>query len=324
MKAVVYRKYGSPDVIRIEEIAQPVPKENEVLIRIHAAAVTPSDCAFRSGRPFAIRFFTGLFKPKQTPGFELSGVVEKTGSAIISLIPGDAVFAAAGTRLGAHAEYICLPETGIIATKPINLGFEESAAICDGGLTALVFLRDVAEIKAGQSILINGASGAVGAAAVQLAKYYGAEVTAVCSTANTHFVRSLGADHVIDYTQSDYTQSDFTRSGKIVDCVFDAVGKSSFSRCKKLLKRKGVYMSTVPGTGILLHMLWTSMTGGKQAKFAATGLQQQRDNLLFLRGLVEEGKLKPTMDKVFSFEEIADAHRYVETGRKRGNVVVTV
>jgi NADPH:quinone reductase-like Zn-dependent oxidoreductase len=319
MKSIVYRQYGSAEVITVAEQANPLPKDNEVLIRVRAAAVTPPDCAFRKGDPFPTRLMTGLLRPKFTPGFELSGEIESVGKNVTSFKPGDTVFGSAGTGFGAHAGYKCFPESGVIGPKPANLSFGESVAICDGGLTALVFLRDVAELQSGQTILINGASGAVGAYAIQLAKYYGAEVTAVCSRANREFVRSIGADHVIDYTATD-----FTSTNRTYDVIFDAVGKSSFRRCKSLLKPKGIFMTTEPGPGILLRQLWTSVTGGKKARFAATGLQQRKENLLLLGILAEAGKLIPTIDKSYPFEQMADAHRYVETGRKRGNVVVTL
>jgi NADPH:quinone reductase-like Zn-dependent oxidoreductase len=317
MKAVVYRQYGLADVIRIREIAKPVPKPNEVLVRVHAAAVTPPDCAFRKGNPFPTRFVTGLSRPKFTPGFELAGEVEAIGKDVTLFKVGDAVFGTAGTRFGSHADYNCIPETAMLALKPDNLDYEASVAICDGALTALIFLRDVARLTPGQTILINGASGAVGAAAIQLARYYGAEVTAVCSAKHAGFVSSTGAHHVIDYTSGD-----FTKTGKTYDVVFDAVGKSTFRNSRSLLRPAGIFMTTEPGPGILLRQLWTTMTGGKKARFAATGLKQRKENLLFLRELAGSGKLVPTIDRSYPFEAIADAHRYVETGRKKGNVVI--
>lgn len=319
MKVVFYARYGAPDVAELREAPMPVPKANELLIRIHAAAVTPADCAFRKADPFATRFVSGLLKPKSIPGCELSGEIVATGNDVSLFRVGDAVSGSAGTHFGAHATYVCLPETGVLALKPGNLTHEESVAISDGGLTALVFLRDHARLHSGQHVLINGASGAVGAYAVQLAKHYGAIVTGVCSTVHLDFVRGLGADHVIDYTATD-----FTRTGKTYDCVFDAVGKSTFGRCKALLTPKGAYLGTVPKPGLLLRMLWTSVIGGKKAVFAATGLKQRAENVVFLRELAEAGSIRPVVDRTFPFEAIADAHRYVETGHKKGNVVVRV
>jgi NADPH:quinone reductase-like Zn-dependent oxidoreductase len=234
---------------------------------------------------------------------------------------GDQVFASSGASLGAHAEYICLPEDGAMATKPVNMTFEEAAAVSEGGLTALPFLRDKGKIERGQTVLINGASGAVGTSAVQLAKYFGAVVTGVCSTTNVELVRSLGADEVIDYTRED-----FTGSGRAYDIIFDAVGKNSFLRCRGALKPGGIYLTTVPTPAIALQMLWTSRVGSKRAVFAATGLRPAKEkakDLLFLKELCEAEALKPVIDRRYPMEQAADAHRYVETGHKKGHVVIT-
>ncbi|CUS04694.2 Alcohol dehydrogenase zinc-binding domain protein [Candidatus Promineifilum breve] len=285
MKSVQCVRYGTPDVLRLVDAAKPTPKDNELLIRVHATAVTPSDVAFRSGDPFVFRLFTGLLRPKYFPGTELAGVVEAVGPAVNSFKPGDAVLGATGTDFGAYAEYKCLAEDGLVAHKPANMTFGDAVHLTDGGLTSLVFLRDHARLQPGQSILINGASGSVGAYAVQLAKYYGAVVTGVCSGPNARLVESIGADQVIDYARQD-----FTRNGKTYDVIFDAVGKSSFARCAGALKPGGIYMTTVPSLNIILQMART-LVGDKKAVFAATGLKQRRENLLFLTELYAVGTI---------------------------------
>lgn len=320
MKAIVYTEYGSPDVLHIKEVAKPIPKDNEVQIKVHAAVVGPSDCAFRKGDPFMVKLIHGLTRPKfAILGVEFGGEIEAVGKDVTLFTKGDPVFGMSPNSFGTHAEYMCLPEDTTVVTKPAKMTYEEAAAITDGATTALTFLRDTAKIQSGQKVLINGASGAVGAYAVQLAKYYGAEVTGVCSTTNIELVKSLGADEVIDYTKTD-----FTKSGQTYDVIFDAVGKSSFSRCKSSLTQKGVYLTTTPALGIVFQMLWTSMRGGKKAKFATAGLVQNKDNLNFLKELFEAGKIKAVIDRCYPLEQTAEAHCYVETGRKKGNVVITV
>jgi NADPH:quinone reductase-like Zn-dependent oxidoreductase len=320
MKAIICTKYGSPDVLQLKEVAKPTPKDNEVLIRVHAAVVGPADCAFRKGDPFIIKLLYGLTRPKMsTQGVEFAGEIEAVGKAVKLFKQGDQVFGMSPDSFGAHAEYMCLPEDKPVVIKPANTTYEEAVGICDGATTALTFLRDVAKLQRGQKILINGASGAVGTYAVQLAKYYGAEVTGVCSTTNKEMVKSLGVDKIIDYTKED-----FTKSGQPYDVIFDAVGKSSFSRCQGSLTQNGVYLSTVPTLGIVLQMLRTSMFGSKRAKFAAAGLMQNKDNLNFLKELIEARTIKSVIDRRYPLEQIAEAHRYVETGRKKGNVVITV
>jgi NADPH:quinone reductase-like Zn-dependent oxidoreductase len=323
MQAVVFHQYGPPEVLKLEEVPQPVPQANEVLIRIRAAALSSADCATRAGDPFIARLAAGISAPKQPIlGTEFAGVIEAVGSAVTRFRPGDAIYAASGLNFGAHAEYICLPEDGALAIKPANVTFEQAAAICEGALTALPFLRDAGKIQRGQTVLINGASGSVGAAAVQLAKHFGAEVTGVCSTANVELVKSLGADHVVDYKQADFTQS-----GQTYDIIFDAVGKSSFSRCAGALNKGGVYLTTVPSFGILWHAPWTALFGSKKAKIALTGLRKpdaKAMDLDMIRGLVEAGKLKPVIDRCYPLEQAAQAHAYVDTGRKKGNVILTM
>ena len=322
MKAIVYYNYGSPDVLKLEEVEKPTPRDNEVLIKVHATTVTAVDCAFRKGDPLIARLFTGLLRPKNaTPGFELAGEIETVGKDVKRFKKGDPVFGETTDSQGAHAEYICLPEDGSLAIKPTNTGFEEATA-CDGVLTALPFLRDTANIQSGQKVLIYGASGSIGTSAVQLARHFGAKVTGVCSTANLELVKSLGADTVIDYTKED-----FSKSGETYDIIFDTVGKSSFSRCRGSLKQRGVYLSTVLAPAIVFQMLWTSMVGGKKAMFSATGLRpasEKIDDLIFLKELIEAGKMKAVIDRRYPLEQIAEAHSYVEKGHKKGNVVITV
>ena len=316
MKAVIYTKFGPPDVLQLQEVEKPTPKDNEVLIKIYATAVTKEDPDMRASPGF-----NGFLKPRHPIlGQELAGEIESIGRDVTRFKPGDQVFGF--DMFGAYAEYKCMPENGALAIKPANISYEEAASIPNGALTALPFLRDKGKIQSGQTVLIYGASGSVGAAAVQLAKYYGAEVTGVCSTANLEMVESLGADQVIDYTQED-----FTENRKTYDIIFDTVGKRSFSECKGSLTEHGVYLTTVPMPETMLQVLWTSIAGGKKAKFAATGLRpasEKTKDLLFLKELIEAGKLKPAIDRVYPLEQIVEAHRYVEQGHKKGNVVITV
>ena len=319
MKAIQYSEYGPPEVLGLTEIEKPVPGDNEVLIKIQETVVTPADCVFREGSPFVARLAAGLFKPKHNiPGVELAGIVEATGKDVKNFKPGDQVFGSACTGYGAHAEFKCLPEDQL-DRKPVNMSYGQAAALVDGGLTALIFLRDTAKVQSGQKVLINGASGSVGSFAVQLAKHYGAEVTGVCGSNNVEFVKSLGADFVIDYTREDFTKND-----ESYDIIFDTVGKSSFSRSKGALTKKGTYLSTVLTAGIVFQMFKTCMFSRKKAKFAAAGLQHSKANLIFLRELAEAGKLKANIDRYYPLEEIVEAHRYVETGRKKGGVVLTL
>jgi NADPH:quinone reductase-like Zn-dependent oxidoreductase len=322
MKAVQYANYGSPDVLEVKETDKPTPKDDEVLIRVHAATVTAVDCTFRSGKSLMARLFTGVFRPKHTvPGGDLAGEIEAVGKDVSRLQKGDQVVASTSNGFGAHAEYVCLPE-GALSAKPTNMSYEEAAAVPYGLLTALPFLRDAGHLRPGQKVLINGASGAVGSVAVQVAKHLGAEVTGVTSTSNLELVKSLGADEVIDYTRDD-----FTKSGRKYDLVFDTVGKSSFLRCKGSLTMGGIYLTPVLTPGVLLQMLWTSKLGDKKAVFAATGLrtsQEKKEDLDHFKPLLEAGTVRPVIDRRYPFERIADAHRYVEQGHKKGNVVVAL
>ena len=311
MKSIIYTKYGPPEVLQLKEIEKPIPQDNEVLIRVYATTVTATECTFRKGTPFITRLFTGIIRPKNTTlGEEFAGEIEAVGKDVKLFGKGDQVF---GTCIGygANAEYICLPEVGTtLAIKPTNVTYEEAAATCDGVLTALPFLRDKGNIQSGQKVLINGASGSVGTAAVQLAKYFGAEVTGVCSTTNLELVKSLGADTVIDYTKED-----FTKTGQTYDIIFDTVGKTSFLRCKSSLKQKGIYLEAAFVLSIFPQLLWTSMIGNKKAKIAATGLRpasERTKDLIFLKELMEAGKIKPVIDRRYPLEQIAEAHRYVE------------
>jgi len=322
MKAIVCTKYGPPEVLELKEVEKPTPRDNEVLIRIYAAAVTTEDPLNRKGEPFIARLVTGLIRPKNPiQGAEFAGEIEAVGKDVKLFKEGDLVFGSTGTGFGCYAEYVCMPEKGFLAIKPANMTYEEAAPVC-GVLAAWNFLRDKANIQSGQKVLINGASGSLGTAAVQLGKYFGAEVTGVCSTTNLELVKSLGADKVIDYTKED-----FTKTGQTYYIIFDAVSKSSFSRCKGSLTQKGVYLSTVLRLPILLQMLWTSKIGSKKAKFSATGLRPVPERLIFLKELkelIEAGKIKSVIDRRYPLEQIAEAHRYVEKGHKKGNVVITL
>jgi 2-desacetyl-2-hydroxyethyl bacteriochlorophyllide A dehydrogenase len=324
MKAIVHTKYGPPDELQLKEVEKPVPKEDEVLIKIHATTVTTSDCNMRDltfvpklfHLPMRMQF--GFLKPKNNIlGFDLAGDVEAVGKDVTRFKIGDQVFGTTEPAYGAHAEYICLPEDGVLAMKPANMTYEEAATIPVIANTALHFIRDMGNIQAGQKVLINGASGGIGTFAVQLAKYYGAEVTGVCSTTNLEMVKSLGADQVVDYTKDD-----FTKTGQTYDVIFDAVGKSSFSRCKSSLKKNGIYLVTLPKLAVLLQMLWTSKIGSKKVKME--GAPAKVENLLFLKELIEAGKLKTVIDRRYTLEQTAEAFRYVEKGHKKGNVVITV
>ena len=321
MKAIVATKYGPPDVLQLKEVEKPTPKDNEVLIRIHATTVTSGDVVIRSstyGPWFWLpgRIMFGLIRPRKTiPGNELAGVIESVGKDVTLLKKGDQVFAIIWEGLsfgGTNAEYKCLPEDWP-AIKPANMTYEEAAAVPIGGLTALHFHRK-GDIQSGQKVLIFGASGSVGTFAVQLARYFGEEVTGVCSTTNIEMVKSLGADKVIDYIKED-----FTKSSQTYDIIFETVIKTSFSRCKGSLKQRGVYLTN---DWPLLQALWTSMVGSKKVIFGIAS--QNPEDLIFLKELIEAGKLKSVIDRRYPLEQTAEAHRYVDKGHKKGNVVITV
>lgn len=321
MKAVVSTAYGGPDVLRVKELKRPVPGEREVLVRVEAASVTRADTMMRTGIPYIGRLFIGIRKPKNpTPGTGFAGEIVTVGKDVKQFTVGDQVFGEVLFGSGTHAEYVCAPEDGVLAIIPDNMTYEEAAPVCDGALTSMNFLKDVANIQAGQRVLINGASGSLGTAAVQLAKYFGAEVTGVCSGPNIELVKSLGADKVIDYTKED-----FTSNGQTYDIVYDTVGKSSFLRCKRALTEKGAYVSPVLGFPLLLQMLWTSLVGSKKAKFSATGIRPVSELRVLLNELVElieSGVIKSVIDRTYSLEEITHAHTYVDKGHKKGNVAI--
>ncbi len=319
MRAIVNTKYGPPEIVKLMEVEKPVPKDNEVLIKVHATTVNRTDCGFRSAEYFISRFFSGLFRPKfKTLGNEFAGVIEAIGKEVMLFHLGDKVFGFSGSKFGAHADYITVAENEAITTMPGNLTFEEAAPITEGGHYALCDIR-AANIQKGQNVLIYGASGAIGSAAVQLVKYYGATVTAVCNTKNVKLLESLGADQVIDYTLQD-----FTKTGQLFDFVFDSVGKSSFGQCKPLLNKKGIYISTELGKNsenIFLALL-TPILGGKKVLFPIPRIS--KEDVILLRELVESGQYKPVIDKYFPLEQIIEAYKYVETGQKTGNVVITL
>ena len=319
MRAIVNTTYGSPDVLKFMEVEKPVPKNNEVLVKVQATTVNRTDCGYRNAKPFIVRFFSGLFKPRNTIlGSEFAGKIEAVGKDVKNFEAGNQVFGLSCDSFGAHAEYICLPGDGSMAIKPINLTCEEAVAVCEGPWLALTVLKQM-NIQKGQRILINGATGSIGSSAVQLAKYYGAEITAVCNTRNLELVKLLGADEVVDYTKDD-----FTKSNKLYDFVFDAVGKSSFFRCRRLLKKNGVYASTELGylsQNVFLALL-TPVRGGKRVIFPIP--KDNRDDIIFFKELAETGKLKPIIDRRYPLEQIAEAYRCVERGQKTGSVVITL
>ncbi|MFC1866152.1 NAD(P)-dependent alcohol dehydrogenase [Chloroflexota bacterium] len=322
MKAVVCTKYGPPEVLELREVPKPVPKDNELLIKVHATTAFAGDCELR-GLKFPLylqllmRIGFGFRGPrKKIIGQELAGEIEKVGRDVKLFKEGDQVFAHAGFGLGAYAEYKCLPEDGLVTKKPANMTYEEAAAVTIGGLEALYYLRK-ANIQRGQKILINGAGGSIGSMAIQLAKHYGAEVTGVDSTEKLNMLRSIGAEHVIDYTKED-----FTKSGETYDIIFDIVGKSSFSYSEKSLKKKGIFLSANPGMSQMLRGQRTSKRSGRKAILGGT--IPQAEDLIFLKELIEAGKLKAVIDRSYPLEQIVEAHRYVETGHKKGSVVITV
>jgi NADPH:quinone reductase-like Zn-dependent oxidoreductase len=322
MKAIVYTRYGPPDVLELKQVEKPIPKENEILVKVKATTVTVADIRSRSFTvPPAFwlpaRITLGIRKPKkEILGMELAGEVELVGKNVKRFKQGDQVFAASLIGFGAYAEYKCLEEDGPVAIKPSNITYGEAAAIPIGARTALYFLRR-AGIKSGQSVLVYGASGSVGSYAVQIAKYLGANVTGVCSTTNLELVKSLGADNVIDYTVED-----FSSNGETYDVIFEAVNKSSFSACMKLLKNNGTYINvTEPLPSV--QMLWTKLTSSKKLLLSRNS-PETSEALNLLKELVEMGKLKVVIDRYYSFDEIVKAHRYVEKGHKKGNVVINV
>lgn len=323
MKAVVNTTYGPPEVLAIKEIPKPVPKEKEVLVKVHATTLNRTDCGFRNPEYFVVRILFGLFKPKKyVLGSEFAGEIECVGSGVTTFKPGDQVFGLSTMHFGTHAEYVCIPESGSIAFKPINMTYDQAAAVCDGMMLAKNLIRKITfskDANARTTILVNGATGSIGSACVQMAKYYGASVTAVCAGQHTKLLKELGATEIIDYTKED-----FTKQNKTYDYIIDAVGKSSFFKCKKILKPKGVYFSTELGylsQNIYLALI-TPLIGGKKVLFPIP-TDNQKD-ILFFKELIEGGHYRAIIDRTYPLEEVIAATKYVETGEKIGNVVLTV
>jgi NADPH:quinone reductase-like Zn-dependent oxidoreductase len=323
MKAMVALAYGKHEVLKFTEVEIPQIAENELLVKVHACSATTADSMMLSGKPYFSRLFTGIRKPKHSiPGTGFAGEVASIGENVTKFKTGDAVFGETTLGFSTNAEFVSVPEDGVVVHKPDNLSYADAAPLCDGHLTSFNFLKEIGQISPGQKVLVNGASGSLGTAAIQLAKYFGAEVTGVCSTTNVGLVKSLGADFVIDYKKED-----FTKSGKCYDIIYDTVGRSSFSRSKRVLTKKGVYLSPVLKFSLLMQMIRTSIAGSKKAKFAATGLKSNDELRLLLAGLVEiirEGKLKTVIDRQFPLEKVAQAHQYIAGGHKKGNVVIIV
>jgi NADPH:quinone reductase-like Zn-dependent oxidoreductase len=322
MKAIEYKMYGTPEVVTLQDIEKPSPKPHEVLIKVYATTVTAADIMMRKGKPVIGRLYLGLKKPKRTVlGFEFAGEIVALGQNVSLFKVGDKVFGGT-TTLGCYAEYTCVSEKDVLTTMPENITYEEAAPITGSAITVFDFLKGKANIQPNQKVLINGASGGVGTYAVQIAKHFGAEVTAVCSTSNVNIVKSLGADKVIDYTKED-----FTKNGVQYDIIFDTVSKSSFSECKNALTPKGVYLPTVINPAIFFQMIWTSIVGGKKVKSSSTGLLPVKDRLSYLmeiKKLLKTGELKTITDKYYPLAQMAAAHAYVEKGHKKGNLVITV
>lgn len=321
MKAIVSTGYGTPDVLQLREVQKPIPQVKEVLVKIQASSATKADEAMRTGKPYIARLFTGILKPKHPiPGTGFSGVVESVGAEVSNFKSGDRVFGETTLGFSTNAEYVAVPESGVILQMPENMTYADGATYGDGPVTSYNFLKEVGGIQPGQKVLINGASGSLGTAAVQLAKHFGAEVTGVCSTRNVGLVKSLGADRVIDYTKQD-----FTKGEERYDIIFDTIGKSSYQRSKTVLTENGKFLSPVLQFGLLMQMLWTSKMSKQKAVFAATGMRSDEE----LRQMMEElvklfkaGKLKTVIDRQFPLEKLAEAHRYIAAGRKKGNVII--
>lgn len=323
MQVVICPQYGSPDVLQLTEVPRPTPKDNEVLVRVRAAAVSTADTMMRKGTPRIARLFVGLRRPKKPIiGTGFAGEIVAVGKDVLKFKVGEEVMGGTGFAFGTYAEFLSIPEEGLLVNKPTNMTFAEAAPLTDGALTAYSFLTHVVQLEKGQKILINGASGSIGTSAVQIAKSIGAEVTGVCSSKNMGMVKALGADHVIDYTQED-----FTKRSEQYDVIFDTIGKSSYSRCKRILTEKGAYISPVLDFKLLLQSIWTSVFSAKKAKFSATGARPVTEIRPLLQKLtkpLKEGKIRSIMDRQYTLGQIVEAHQYVETGRKRGNVVVTI
>lgn len=319
MKAAVYTQYGPPEVVKITEIEKPVPKNNEVLVKVHSGTVNRTDSGFRSAEYFISRFWSGLFKPTHPVlGNEFAGTIEQVGTDVSSFKIGDKVFGYNDKTCGGHGEYLTLAENDAITIAPHNLNFDEAAALTEGAHYALNNIR-ASKIKSGDNVLVYGATGAIGSAAVQLLKYFGVNVTAVCNTKNVELVRSLGADIVIDYQTQDFTKTEIK-----FNFIFDAVGKSSFGKCKPLLTQKGIYISTELGTNgeNILFALTTPIGGGKKVLFPIPTIN--KEDVVFLKELAEKGKFKPVIDRYYTLDQIVEAYKYVESGEKTGNVILKI
>jgi len=321
MQAAVSRRFGPPDVVTVADVPRPEPSDDEILVRVRAATVGVVDGLARRGSPWYARGYFGPLRPRfPVLGCDFAGQVEAAGPGVSRFGVGDEVFGTTAPRFGAHAEYVCLPEHGAVAAKPARVTYPEAAALADA--TALCFLRDKAGLRAGQAVLVNGASGAVGSAAVQIARHFGATVTAVCSGPHLRLVRKLGAESVIDYTRTD-----FTRAGQSYDLIFDVAGTSSFGRCRRVLSRGGVYLTTAPSPAIFAAMSWTARFGSRRAVVAFTGLRpaaEKREDLLVISELAEASALVPVVGACYPLARIADAHRHVDGGHKKGSIVVTM
>lgn len=317
MKAIVYANYGSPDVLRLRELEKPIPKDNEILVRVFATAVNSGDVRLRKADPFAVRLIFGLMKPKiNVLGSVFSGEIESIGAAVKNFKVGDRVFGHTDMRFGAYAEYISLSENGTIAKKPESISHAEAASIPFGGVTALHFIKK-AKIKPGQKVLVYGASGAVGTAAVQLAKYYGAIVTGVCSTRNIDMVRALGANNVIDYSKED-----FTKNGETYDVIFDTVNKIHFGKSLKSLTKNGTMILSAAEMPQMIRGLWTSMTSSRKVLMGV--ISHSKEDIELIKEIIEAGKMKPVIDKTYTLEQMAEAHEYVDKGHKKGSVAIKV
>lgn len=319
MKAIVYTKYGPPEVAKLMEVPKPIPKDNEILIKVYSTTVNRTDSGFRSAEYFISRFWSGLLRPKyQILGCEFAGVIEEIGKGVTTFQKGDKVFGYNDKTFGGHGEYLTIAETEAVTNMPDNISFDEAAALTEGGHYALVDIR-AAKIERGQNVLVYGATGAIGSAAVQLLKHFGATITAVCNTKNVELVKSLGADIVIDYQTQDFTNTE-----NKFQFIFDAVGKSSFGQCKPLLTEKGIYISTELGKNgeNILFALTTPLRGGKKLLFPIPTITKK--DVIFLKELVQKGEYKPVIDRKFTLEQIVDAYKYVETGQKTGNVVIKI
>lgn len=319
MKAIVYTKYGPPEVVKLMEVDKPIPKDKEVLIKVYATTVNRTDAGFRSAEYFISRFWSGILRPKYNIlGCEFAGVIEETGKDVTLFKTGDRIFGFNDKTWGGHGEYLTIDENDAIATLPDNLNFEEAAPITEGAHYALNNIK-ASKIKSGQNVLVYGATGAIGSAAVQLLKYFGANVTAVCNSKNVELVKSLGAEMVIDYQTQDFTK----RETKF-DFIFDAVGKSSFGQCKPLLNKTGIYISTELGKHAenIFYALITPIFGGKKVLFSIPTIS--KEDVIFFKELVEKGIYKPLIDRIFTLEQIIEAYKYVETGQKTGNIVIKI